>query len=44
MKGKMRTGGRVKQKFEDRGGMSVITAWPPGKRVAGMESAEGNRV
>lgn len=44
MKGNIRTGGRVKQKFADRGEMGVITAWPPGKRDAGMETAEGNYV
>lgn len=40
----MRTGGRVRQKFEDRGEMGVITAWPPGKHDAGMETAEGDHV
>lgn len=44
MKGNIRTEGRVKQKFEDRGEMGVITAWPPGKRDAVMETVEGNHV
>lgn len=38
----MRNAGRVRQRFEDRGENSVITAWPSYKHDTGMESSKDN--